>query len=102
LSAIPAPKREFKALLEVAQQAQAMERANTRGINSVYEAALATKDYPAQVLMHWFIDEQVEEERWSTEMVERVETASCAGSLMDLDRHIERLLENSDDGKKKS
>ena len=37
--------------------------------------------------------EQVEEERWSNEMVERVQAASCAGSLSDLDRHLERLLE---------
>ena len=44
------------------------------------------------MLMHWFINEQVEEERWSTEMVERVQSATCAGSLSDLDRHIDRLL----------
>jgi ferritin len=92
LTAISAPKQSFKSLLEAAQQAQAMEIANTQGINAVYEAALAAKDYPAQVLMHWFINEQVEEEAWSTEMVERVQAASCAGSLSDLDRHIERLL----------
>jgi len=41
-------------VLEVAQQAQTLEQDNTRGINAVYEAALAAKDYPAQVLMHWF------------------------------------------------
>jgi ferritin len=93
LAAINAPKQNFKSLLEAAQQAQAMEIANTQGINAVYEAALAAKDYPVQVLMHWFINEQVEEEAWSTEMVERVQAASCAGSLSDLDRHIERLLE---------
>jgi ferritin len=92
LTAISAPKQNFKSLLEAAQQAQAMEIANTQGINAVYEAALAARDYPAQVLMHWFISEQVEEEAWSTEMVERVQAASCAGSLSDLDRHIERLL----------
>lgn len=91
--AIPAPKQKFGSLLEAAQHAEAMEQANTAGVNAVYEAALAAKDYPAQVLMHWFINEQVEEERWSTEMVERVKAASCAGSLMDLDRHIEKLLE---------
>jgi ferritin len=93
VTALPAPKQEFKNLLEVALQAQAQEHANTLGINAVYEAAVAAKDYPAQVLMHWFINEQVEEEDWSTEMVERVQTASCAGSVSDLDRHIERYLE---------
>jgi len=63
LAAIAAPKQNFKSLLEVVEQAQAMEQANTCGINAVYEAAVAAKDYPAQVLMHWFINEQVEEER---------------------------------------
>ena len=91
--AIPAPKQEFRTLLEVAQQAQGQEHTNTLGVNAVYEAAVTAKDYPAQVLMHWFIKEQVEEEDWSTEMVERVQAASCAGSLSDLDRHIERYLE---------
>jgi ferritin len=92
LAAIAAPRQNFQSLLEVAQQAQVMEQANTAGIHAVYEAALAAKDYPAQVLMHWFINEQVEEEAWTAEMVERVQSATCAGSVSDLDRHIERLL----------
>ena len=92
LAAIPAPKQNFDSLREVAEQAQAMEAANTQGINAVYEAALAAKDYPAQVLMHWFIKEQVEEEAWTAEMVDRVQGATCAGSLLDLDRHIEKIL----------
>jgi hypothetical protein len=35
----------------------------------------------------------VEEEDWASEMVERIETATCAGSLSYLDRHIERHLD---------
>ena len=93
VAALAVPRQDFKTLLEVAQQAQSQERANTLGIHAVYEAALEAKDYPAQVLMQWFINEQVEEEDWSTEMVERVQNATCAGSLSDLDRHIERYLE---------
>jgi len=92
LAAISAPKQAYKSLLEVALQAQAMEQGNTKGIHAVYEAALAAKDLPAQVLLHWFIGEQVEEEAWAAEMVDRVQAASCAGSLSDLDRHIERQL----------
>ena len=92
LGAIAAPKQTFKSLLEVAQQAQTLEHDNTQGINAVYEAALAAKDYAAQVLMHWFIKEQIEEEAWCLEMVERVQAASCAGGVSDLDRHIERYL----------
>jgi ferritin len=89
---LPAPRQDFPALLDVARQAQAMEQANTQGINAVLTAALAAKDYPAQVLMHWFINEQVEEEAWAAELVDRVKGATCAGSLWDLDRHIEKLL----------
>jgi ferritin len=91
-TAIAAPKYDFKSLLEAARHAQAMEQSNTKGINSVYGAALGVKDYPAQVLMQWFITEQVEEEAWCLEMVERVQAATCAGGLSDLDRHIERYL----------
>ena len=97
LAALPAPPGDHASLLDVALQAQAMEVANTRGIHAVYEAALAAKDYPVQVLMHWFINEQVEEEAWCDEMIDRVKGASCAGSLSDLDRHIERHL--AGDGK---
>jgi ferritin len=42
--------------------------------------------------MHWFINEQVEEESWATEMLERIQAATCAGSLALLDSHIERNL----------
>jgi ferritin len=92
LAAVPVPKQAYKSLLEVALQAQAMEQGNTKGIHAVYEAALLAKDYPAQVLMHWFINEQVEEEAWAEQMVDRVQAATCAGSLSDVDRHIERYL----------
>jgi ferritin len=92
LAQLPAPRVKFNSILEVAKTAQSMEQANTRGIHQAYEAAIADKDYPAQVLLHWFINEQVEEEDWCAEMVDRVEKANCAGGLSDLDRHIERYL----------
>ena len=93
VAALPAPRENFESMLDVAQQAQAQEYSNTLGIGAVYEAAMAAKDYPAQVLMHWFINEQIEEEAWANEMVERVQSALCAGSVASLDRHIERYLE---------
>ncbi len=73
LAALPAPRTKFDTLLDIAQHAQAMERANTLGINAVYEAALVAKDYPAQVLLQWFINEQVEEEAWTDELVDRTQ-----------------------------
>jgi ferritin len=92
LAAIPAPLQQYDSLLQVAVQARGMEQSNTRGIHAAFEAALAARDYPTQVLLHWFIAEQVEEEAWTHEMVDRVEGATCAGGLLDLDRHIVKLL----------
>jgi len=92
LGQIPAPRAKFDSLLDIAKQAQTMERENTAGIHACYEAAQREKDFAAQVLLHWFISEQVEEEDWTDEMVERVERANCAGGYAELDRHIERYL----------
>ena len=93
LTAVPAPKQEFANLAQVAAHALQMEQANTKGINAVYEAAVAAKDYPAQILMQWFISEQVEEESWCAQMIDRVAAATCAGSVAELDRHIVKYLE---------
>ena len=92
LVAVPQPRQAFDSLAEIAEQALAMEQANTKGINAVFEAALAAKDFPAQVLMHWFINEQVEEEAWCAEMIDRIASATCAGSVAELDRHIVKYL----------
>ena len=94
LTELPAPESRFDSLLEVAKQAQSMEKENTAGIHAAYEVALDAKDYATQVFLHWFISEQVEEEDWADEMVERVARANCAGGIGELDRHIERYLED--------
>jgi ferritin len=92
VQALAAPKAKFASLIEVVQQAQSMEQKNTQGVNAAFEAALKAKDYPAQIMLQWFIKEQVEEEAWTDELVDRVQRATCAGSLVDLDRHLDKIL----------
>jgi len=92
IGALAAPAAAFKSLLEVAQAAYDFERANTAGIHAAYAAALAEKDYAAQVMLHWFINEQVEEEAWSDKLLVKTREASCAGALLNLDRHLEKIL----------
>jgi ferritin len=92
LAAIAEPRCEFDGLAEIAQQARAMEIANTAGIHACHAAAVRDGDVAAQVLLQWFVTEQVEEENWADEMVKRVAGANCAGGVSDLDRHIERYL----------
>jgi ferritin len=94
LSAVPAASTQFDSVLDVAKKALSMEQQNTAGINSAYEIALREKDYAAQVFLHSFINEQVEEEDWADEMVDRAARANCAGGIGELDRHIARYLED--------
>ncbi len=92
IGALEAPKVSFKHLNDLAQATYDLERANTAGIHAAYEAALAEKDYPAQVLLHWFISEQVEEEAWSDTMLVKTREATCAGALSTLDRHLSKIV----------
>ncbi|MGA2177718.1 MAG: ferritin [Verrucomicrobiota bacterium] len=98
IGALTAPPVSFKELTDVAQAAYDLERANTAGIHATYETALAEKDYPAQVLLHWFISEQVEEEAWSDKLLVKTREATCAGALSSLDRHLSKILSGDSAG----
>lgn len=69
LKAIEAPKTDWNSNLEVAEEVAAHEAKVTASIHSLYELALKEKDYPAQVMLQWFITEQVEEEKNAAEIV---------------------------------
>lgn len=92
LKDLPAPRQDFPGLDALARHAADLEQANTAGIHGCYETALAANDYPSQVLLHWFINEQVEEEAWTARLLTLVQRATCAGALAQLDRHIVRDL----------
>lgn len=69
LKAIDAPKTEWNSSLEVAEEVAAHEAKVTASIYALHELALKEKDYPAQVMLQWFITEQVEEEKNAAEIV---------------------------------
>ncbi|HSG42360.1 MAG TPA: ferritin [Anaerolineales bacterium] len=81
LKAIEAPKTDWGSNLEVVEEVAAHEAKVTASINELYELALKEKDYPAQIMLQWFITEQVEEESSaaqvlaSLKMIEARETA---------------------------
>src|ERR687886_545449 len=89
LKAIPAPPGDFQSPLDAFQQALEHERAVTGMINQLYSLALRENDYPAQVLLQWFISEQVEEEKNASNIVEQLKMAGDSGSaLLILDREL--------------
>jgi ferritin len=69
LKAIDAPRTEWTSTLEVAEEVAAHEAKVTASIYALYETALKEKDYPAQIMLQWFITEQVEEEKNAAEIV---------------------------------
>ncbi len=45
----------------------------TARIHDLYKLAVEHNDFPAQTLLNWFVDEQVEEEKSTLEVVEQLE-----------------------------
>jgi ferritin len=58
-------------------------------INNIYAVATKENDYPTQVLLHWFISEQVEEEKNSSSIVEQLKKiGDHTNALLMLDHHL--------------
>ena len=72
LQAIEQPQVEWGTPLEIFQEVLSHEQKVTALIHKLYEVALAEKDYATQVMLHWFIEEQVEEEDNAGGMVDRL------------------------------
>lgn len=68
----PAPAK-FKSIEEILKQALAHEKKVTRLIYDLYEMATKEKDHATQVFMHWFITEQVEEEKNAQDNLDQIQ-----------------------------
>ena len=89
LKAIDAPKTEWNSNLEVAEEVAAHEAKVTASIYALYELALKEKDYPAQVMLQWFISEQVEEEKNAAEIVANLKMIEERGTaVLMLDKQL--------------
>ena len=89
LFGIEQPPGDFQTPLDVFQRALAHEQKVTALINNLYALALKENDYATQVLLQWFISEQVEEEKSATLIVDQLQLAGDSGSaLLLLDRAL--------------
>ena len=82
LKAIDAPKTEWSSTLELAEEVAAHEAKVTASIYALYETALKEKDYPAQIMLQWFISEQVEEEKNAAEIVANLKLIEDRGTAI--------------------
>jgi ferritin len=89
LGGIDAPPATFGGPLEVFEQILEHERRVTKSIHQLYELSLQERDYPTQTHLHWFINEQVEEEKTAEEMVDKLKSIEGHSHLLFLlDREL--------------
>ncbi len=69
---IDVPPAEFGTPLEAFSKALEHEKYVTSRIHNMYEVAAKEKDYAAVVHLQWFVDEQVEEEAQTQEIVDKL------------------------------
>lgn len=82
LQAIDQPPVDFGTPLEIFQVVVNHEEQVTASIHKLYALAVAENDYPTQVMLHWFIDEQVEEEKNANSIVEMLKMAGDQGAAL--------------------
>ncbi len=89
LKALEQPPAQYKSPLDVFQQALKHEQKVTGMINRLYELAGKENDYPTQVMLQWFISEQVEEENAAGAIVDQLKMiGSQPTALFMLDRQL--------------
>lgn len=72
LLAIDKPTTKFKSVEDIFEQALAHEQKVTKYIHSIYELAIKEKDRGTEVFMHWFVTEQVEEEKNANDNLDQI------------------------------
>jgi ferritin len=89
LHGIDKPPFEFGSPLEIMEQSLEHERFVTSRINGLYDLAVEEQDRPAQIMLQWFITEQVEEEASIDEIIQRMKMFGADGAaLFMLDRDL--------------
>ena len=90
LMPIPAPKRDFASAKAVFEEGLAHEKNVTAAIHKLMELAKAEKDYPTESFLQWFVNEQVEEEKNFTEVLQMVTRAGDGRGLVFVDHRLSR------------
>lgn len=95
LRSIPAPPSDYGSPMDLFQKVLEHEQYITQRIHRLYSLAVQEKDYALQTLLHWYIDEQVEEEDNASQIIEKLKMLGNSGpNLYLLDSELkQRKLE---------
>jgi ferritin len=82
LEGLEAPPSDFEGPMAIMQASLAHEKKVTASIRKIYELAEKEKDYAAQLMLQWFIKEQVEEEKHAQDVVARLKMAGDSSAAL--------------------
>jgi ferritin len=72
LEEIDKPKASWKSPRDMFEETLAHEKKVTASINNLFELADDEKDPATEVMLHWFITEQIEEEATADEILQKI------------------------------
>jgi len=72
LDEIAKPKASWKSARDMFEETLAHEKKVTASIHNLFELADDEKDPASEVMLHWFISEQVEEEATADEILQKI------------------------------
>lgn len=82
LQALEQPPAAFGTPLQAFQAALEHERFITSRIHQLYAQAVQENDYASQVLLQWYVKEQVEEEKNATQIVDTLKLVGDAPAAL--------------------
>jgi ferritin len=89
LQALKQPPTEFGTPQSIFETVLEHEQTVTSLINNLYGLAVKEGDYASQVFLNWFVNEQVEEEKNATTILETLKMIGDRSSaIYQLDRHV--------------
>lgn len=80
LQALPQPPAEFQSIHAVFEGALSHERKVTAEIQKLYDLAAHENDHATEVALHWFVTEQVEEEKMAMDAVAKLKRIGNDGT----------------------
>ncbi len=91
LLGIGKPKLNIKSAVDVFRTSMKHEQKITKNIHDCYSVALSEKCYKSQVMLQWFIEEQVEEEANAKSVLDKLETLKDSpSSIYWIDKELKK------------
>jgi len=89
LKAISQPPSAFESPLDMFNKTLEHEQFITKSINELMELAMAEKDHATQIILQWYVTEQVEEESNDNELISQLKIIKDdPQGIMLLDREL--------------